>query len=98
MSLAKFSKQPEIEVHCATEAATLEHTVKENVEHLEASVGNLINSKRHKALMDKKLTVAISELLSKNGSLESTQSNNSQFNKESPTRVSQLFTTAMKEF
>ena len=66
----------ELEVHCATEAATLEHTLKENVEYLEVLVGNPINSKRNRALMDKKLTVAILELLGKNESLELTQSNN----------------------
>ena len=52
----------EIEIHCATELATLELTLKENVEHLDATVGNSINSKNHGALIDKKLTVAISEL------------------------------------
>ena len=89
MLLAKSSKEKTgIEVHCATEAATLELTLKENVEHLEATVGNLINSKRHKALMDKKITVAISELLGKNKPLELSQSNNNP-----QTKVSLLFTT-----
>ena len=47
----------------------LQNTLKENVEHLEAAVGDSINSKRHKALIDKKPTVAISELLGTKESL-----------------------------
>ena len=85
----------EIEIHCATELATLELTCKENVEHLDATVGKSIYSKRHKALINKKLTVAISELLSNNGKLESTQSTDID---ESPIPVSRLFTAAMKSF
>ena len=83
----------DIKIHCATEAVTLENTFKENVEHIEAAVGNSINSKRHKVLMDKKLTVAISELLGTKESLEPTQSN-----KEQQTNLFLLFTTAMKDF
>ena len=39
----------EIEVHCATKVATLELTLKENVEHLEATIGNSItqNATKH---------------------------------------------------
>ena len=87
----------EIEIHCATELATLELTCKENVEHLDATVGKSIDSKRHKALINKKLTVAISELLNNDGKLESTQSTDID-NDESPIPVTQLFTAAMKEF
>ena len=77
----------DINTYCATEATTLKTILQENVEQLEASVGASINSTGHKVLMEKKLIVAVSELL---GTKESAELKEAQ-----TTKLTLLFTTAI---
>lgn len=73
LTLDKIARQVlqgklDVNTHCVTESATMDENYRDRLAHADETVGESINSRQHKTILEKKLTTVVAKLL---GAIES---------------------------